>query len=66
VTPEQRRTRYLRIVRWAARRYTEVDGRLPTLCRGQPTPYARIEQAAWDRYLTPPDPACPTGGYTWR
>lgn len=52
MTAEQRRDRYLRLARWAARRYTRA-GVLPLLDRNRPTPYARIEQAAWDRYLTP-------------
>ena len=57
LTPEQRRDRYLHLVQWAARRYTEA-GVLPTLNRGSPTAYARLEQAAWDRYLgSLPEPA---------
>ena len=57
LTPEQRRDRYLHLVQWAARRYTEA-GVLPTLNRGGPTAYARLEQAAWDRYLgSLPEPA---------
>ena len=52
MTAEQRRDRYLRLARWAARRYTRA-GVLLFVDHNRPTPYARIEQAAWDRYLTP-------------
>ncbi len=45
-----RRERYLRIVRWAERRYTR-DGRLPTFRASQPTAFTRIESAAWAKYM---------------
>lgn len=42
--------RYLRICRWAARRYTVGDS-LPVYIGDHPAPYTRIEQAAWRKYM---------------
>jgi hypothetical protein len=42
--------RYLAIVRWATRRYTR-DGLLLINARGVPSPFSRIECAAWNRYM---------------
>lgn len=47
---EQRQDRYLRIVRWAQRRYT--NGGYLVISRGEaPSIYTRIEQAAFRRYM---------------
>jgi hypothetical protein len=43
--------KYLRLVRWAARRYTE-NGLLRVSVGGKPTRFARIEKAAARKYLT--------------
>ena len=42
--------RYLKIVRWAERRYT-INGRLVLRVGGIPTVFTRIEMAAWQRYM---------------
>lgn len=42
--------RYLQITSWAARRYT-VNGMLVLSCGNKPSKYARIQQAAWQRYM---------------
>ena len=42
--------RYLRLVRWAARRYRE-NGLLALERGGRPSAYTRIERAAWRRYV---------------
>jgi hypothetical protein len=43
--------RYVKVVRWAARRYTE-NGLLRVSVGGKPTRFARIEKAAARKYLT--------------
>ena len=56
----QDRARYLRLLRWAARRYADADGWLALAEDDKPSPYARIALAAWARYhaaATPPAPA---------
>jgi hypothetical protein len=45
-------SRYLKIVRWAAKRYTDRDGYITTHTGLNPAPYARIEVAAWNRYMS--------------
>lgn len=42
--------RYLRIVRWAEKRYT-FKGALVTFGNGQPSIFKVIEMLAWDRYI---------------
>jgi hypothetical protein len=44
-------SRYLRIVRWAAKRYTDRNGFIVTYHGLNPAPYKRIEIAAWNRYM---------------
>ena len=43
--------RYLRIVRWAGKRYRRPDGYLVTVDRGRPTRFTRVENAAAVKYL---------------
>jgi len=50
MTKRQRIEKYLRLTDWARRRYT-VDGVLPVLDRGDPTPYTCIERMAAVHYL---------------
>jgi hypothetical protein len=44
------RDRYLRIMEWARKRYT-IDGSLTVSIGDIPSAYARIERAAWDKYM---------------
>ena len=44
-------SRYLKIVRWAAKRYTDEDGYISHSIGWTATPYKRIEIAAWNRYM---------------
>ena len=50
LTKRERIEKYLRLTDWARRRYT-VDGVLPVLDRGDPTPYTVIERRAAVYYL---------------
>jgi hypothetical protein len=51
MTPENQ-TKYLRLVRWAERRYREGPA-LRTKVGGKPTRYTLIEAAAWRKYAGP-------------
>ena len=41
--------RYSRIMEWARKRYTR-DGRLVISVGDQPSPYTRLERAAWRKF----------------
>ena len=43
--------RYLAIVQWAKVRYQNRDGSITVSVGGRPTKYARIEDAAWRKYI---------------
>lgn len=43
--------RYNEIVNWARKRYTDEDGCLELAVNNEPTPYTRIERAAWTKYM---------------
>ena len=48
----ERERRYLRIVRWAERRYCDPEtGELLIAIGREPSVYTRIEHAAWRRYM---------------
>ena len=47
--------KYLRIVKWARRRYT-INGALTISMGGNPSIYARIERAAWNRHMSAATP----------
>ena len=49
--PRWDRDRYLRLCRWAQRRYASGDGRLVISRGGVPSAYSRVEEAAARRYL---------------
>jgi len=43
-------TKYLKLVRWAGRRYT-VNGWLIAMVGNSPTRYEQIARAAWQKYM---------------
>lgn len=43
--------RYLNLIRWARKRYTDRGGCLVLSIGPQPSPYTRIERAARDRLM---------------
>lgn len=43
--------KYLRVVYWARARYTDSTGLLVISMGGNPSNFARIEAAAWARYI---------------
>lgn len=51
--------RYLKIVRWAERRYTR-DGKLVVMEGNKPSRFTRIEIAAWKKYVRDNDANIPT------
>jgi hypothetical protein len=44
--------RYLRLMKWAAKRYTDRDDYITTHIGLNPAPYTSIEIAAWNRYMS--------------
>lgn len=50
--------RYLKIVRWAERRYTR-DGKLVVMEGNKPSRFTRIEIAAWKKYVRDNDSNVP-------
>lgn len=57
-SPEHTNTdRYLRIVKWARKRYAGADGLLTIAVGKQPSTYTRIEHAAFRRYVDASPPA---------
>jgi len=43
--------KYIRVVRWARRRYMQSDGSLAVLDGYTDTDYAKVERAAWYKWM---------------
>jgi len=53
LSPQERADRYLRLHRWAWRRYRVGEGgKVPYRAGGKLLPYGRVEDLAWRRYIT--------------
>jgi hypothetical protein len=51
---DDRFERYTHLMSWAWRRYQTPRGTVIISTGGHPSAYSRIEQAAWDRYISNP------------